>query len=299
MDMKRILTGLCALLSLIATSCDEEYTTYSGPDYIMFSDTLHVLPVQNSGEYFDIPVSATRACGYDRTLAVEVVEAKSNAIEGRHYEIDSYTVTIKAGELAANVRVRGFHENIAVSDSLGFVLRLVTPEDTKWSLYGTDTNVILQKACPFDVNTFTGYCLVISTYLMNYAVSATRLTRSEVDPDNENTIIIKDYFYDGYDIRIRFSTDDILNPLLEMDADQVFASTADAFGTIYGDGKILMYQPAAYTSYYSSCEKFIWQYMTLYVPGMDASSNTVGTFVNAVEWISDDEAEKLMREGID
>lgn len=295
--MKRILTGLCVVLSLLATSCDEEYTTYNGPDYIMFSDTLHVLPVQDSGEYFDIPVSATRACGYDRTLAVEVIESESNAIEGRHYEIESYTVTIKAGELAANVRVRGFHENIAVSDSLGFVLRLVAPENTEWNLYGTDTNVLLQKACPFDVNSFTGYCLVTSTYLMNFTVSSTRLTRSETDPENENTIIIKDYFYDGYDIKIRFSTDDILNPLLEMDADQIFASTADAFGTIYGDGKILMYQPSAYTSYYSSCEKFIWQYMTLYVPGMDASSNTVGTFVNAVEWISDDEAEKLMREG--
>jgi hypothetical protein len=37
--------------------------------------------------------------------------------------------------------------------------------------------------------------------------------------------------------------------------------------------------------------------MTLYAPGMDASQNTVGTFVNAVEWISEDEAERLKREG--
>ena len=37
--------------------------------------------------------------------------------------------------------------------------------------------------------------------------------------------------------------------------------------------------------------------MTLYVPGMAEGTNTVGTFANVVEWISDDEAEKLMREG--
>ena len=111
-----------------------------------------------------------------------------------------------------------------------------------------------------------------------------------------HTIIIKDYFFDGYDARIRFSTGDINNPLIEMD-EQDFGPTSEAFGTLYGDGMIKMYQPTAYTSYYSSCEKFILQYMTLYVPGMAAGYNTVGTFVNAVEWISDDEAEKLKREG--
>ena len=122
------------------------------------------------------------------------------------------------------------------------------------------------------------------------------LTCSEICPDEENTIIIKDYFFKGYDAKIKFEPDDIYNPLIRMD-DQRFAPTADAFGTKYGDGYINMYQPTAYTSYYSSCEKFIFQYMTLYVPGMDASQNTVGTFVNAVEWISEDEAERLKREG--
>ena len=88
----------------------------------------------------------------------------------------------------------------------------------------------------------------------------------------------------------------IIEPLIEME-DQAFGPTSEAFGTLYGDGLIRMYQPTAYTSYFSSCEKFIFQYMTLYVPGMEEGYNTVGTFVNAVEWISDAEAEKLKREG--
>lgn len=276
---------------------DTEYTSYKGPDYILFSDTLYVLPVVDDEEYHEIPVVATNACDYDRTVAVEIIDAGSNAVEGRHYSLESNSVTIKAGELVGNLRLRGYHSNIGVYDSIGVKLHLIVPEDVEWELYGTEANVILKKACRFDINAFTGYCLVTSTFIMNYMPSIDmRLVESVVDTTAENTIIIKDYFFDGYDARIRFSTGDINNPLIEMD-EQDFGPTSEAFGTLYGDGMIKMYQPTAYTSYYSSCEKFILQYMTLYVPGMAAGYNTVGTFVNAVEWISDDEAEKLKREG--
>lgn len=296
--MKNISIVLCVVVSvLLAVSCDEEYTTYSGPNYIMFSDTSYVFPVQNNEDYFEIPVAATVSCDYDRTLAVEVDVTKSNAIEGRHYVLESNTVTIKAGERVANVRMRGFHDNIELTDSLGVALRLLTKEDTKWELYGTETRVALQKACPFDINTFTGYCVVVSSYLMNFVTDTDmRLVRSVRDSENDNCIIIKDYFYDGYDVKIEFDADDILQPRIMME-EQDFGPTSEAFGTLYGDGIIRMYQPAAYVSYFSSCEKFIFQYMTLYVPGMAEGTNVVGTFANVVEWISDDEAEKLMREG--
>lgn len=297
--MRKIFIGLSAAFALMFTfnGCNTDYTTYSGPNYIMFSDTLSVLPVQNNEEYFDIPVAATQACDYDRTLGVEIIDKKSNAIEGKHYSLESNTVTIKAGERSTNVKVRGIYDNIAVTDSLGFVLHLVSDKKTQWDLYGIETKVLLQKTCPFDINLFTGYALITSTYLTAYGDGSRRLIQTEVDPEEENTIIMKDYFYDGYDVKVRFTTDDLLNPLIEMD-DQVFGSTADAFGTIYGNGKINLYQPTYYASYYSSCEQFIYQYMTLYVPGMAEGTNVIGTFINAVKWISDDEAEKLKREGL-
>ena len=55
--MKKIFIGLSAIFAFAFgfTGCDTDYVTYSGPDYIMFSDTLTVLPVQNNEEYFDIP----------------------------------------------------------------------------------------------------------------------------------------------------------------------------------------------------------------------------------------------------
>lgn len=284
-------------LLLIMAGCKEEHTTYKGPNYIMFSDSLYVLPVQNNEEYFDIPVAATQACTYDRTIAVEIIDKESNAIEGLHYTLMENTVTIKAGERVANVRVRGLYDNIAVTDSLGFTLRLVTEKDTQWDMYGTDANIILRKTCPFNIYDFEGYIVLNSTYLYDYTVVDKRLVRAEVDTEEENTIIVKDYFYDGYDVKLKFTTKDPLNPLIEME-EQVFGPTDEAFGTIYGDGKIRMLQPNGYTSYYSSCEGFVYQYMTLYVMNPDESIyGTVGTFINVLKWITDDEAEKLKREG--
>ena len=297
--MKRKYTIIYALMALllIMAGCKEEHTTYKGPNYIMFSDSLYVLPVQNNEEYFDIPVAATQACTYDRTIAVEIIDKESNAIEGLHYTLMENTVTIKAGERGANVRVRGLYDNIAVTDSLGFTLRLVTEKDTQWDMYGTDANIILRKTCPFNIYDFEGYIVLNSTYLYDYTVVDKRLVRAEVDTEEENTIIVKDYFYDGYDVKLKFTTKDPLNPLIEME-EQVFGPTDEAFGTIYGDGKIRMLQPNGYTSYYSSCEGFVYQYMTLYVMNPDESIyGTVGTFINVLKWITDDEAEKLKREG--
>lgn len=297
--MKRKYTIIYALMALllIMAGCKEEHTTYKGPNYIMFSDSLYVLPVQNNEEYFDIPVAATQACTYDRTIAVEIIDKESNAIEGLHYTLMENTVTIKAGERVANVRVRGLYDNIAVTDSLGFTLRLVTEKDTQWDMYGTDANIILRKTCPFNIYDFEGYIVLNSTYLYDYTVVDKRLVRAEVDTEEENTIIVKDYFYDGYDVKLKFTTKDPLNPLIEME-EQVFGPTDEAFGTIYGDGKIRMLQPNGYTSYYSSCEGFVYQYMTLYVMNPNESIyGTVGTFINVLKWITDDEAEKLKREG--
>ena len=297
--MNRISVLASAFIAMLLSlaSCSENYTTYTGPNYMLFSDTLYEFPVQNSTDYFNIPIVATSACNYDRTVAVEIDERGSNAIYGKHYSIESNTLTIKAGELVANLKVRGSYENIEVGDSLGFSLRLITDEENEWNLYGTKANVLLKKACPFDINNFTGYCLITSSFLMQYGKNTeSRLVHTELDPENENTIIVKDFFFDGYDFRVKFDPTEIMNPLVEWE-DQRFGTTAEAFFTKYGDGYIYITQPSAYTSYFSSCENFVFQYMTLYTKEKDGTKLTFGVYVNALEWISDDEAEKLMREG--
>ena len=119
--MKKLLMGcmaaLAALISLVG--CEQDKVVYGGPNYLMFSDTIYYCPVQETNEIFNVPVSATETADRDRTFAVEVIDKESNAVEGKHYKILSNTVTIKAGERAANVEVEGLYENIGINDSLG------------------------------------------------------------------------------------------------------------------------------------------------------------------------------------
>lgn len=296
---KNILLSTIASFVMLATftNCEEQHTLYQGDEYIMFADTLTVLGVENSDEVFDITIAATTVSDKDRTVAVEVIDKHSNAIEGIHYAIESNTVTIKAGELTGSLRIKGIAENLSVDYDPEVMLHLIADDKYHWDLYGGDTTrVVLRKVCPFDINAFSGYAMITSTFLYNYVGSYNRLIKTEVDSTEENTIIMKDFYYDGYDVKLRFTTDDPLNPLIEMD-DQPLVTTGEAFGTVYGDGMLHIYQPTNYVSYYSACEKFIYQYITLWVPGMAAGTNTVGTFIHAIEWISDDEARILQNQG--
>ena len=300
--MKKIMMGcLSAIAALIAlASCSQDYTNYSGPSYIMFSDTLYQYAVQESNEVFNVPVSATEKADFDRTFAVEVVPKQSNAIENRHYRILKNTVTIKAGEMVGNVQVQGIYENIDNTDSLGLTLKLVIPEKYNWTdLYKDYTHVVMQKSCPFDINNFSGWCVVTSTFYSQYLNNVkNRLIKTEVVEGEENTVLLKDVYYKGYDLKLKFNTKNPLEPKVEMD-NQIAGPTGEAFGTIYGDGKLRISQPSIYTSYYHSCLKYVLQYVTMSVDKKDGSSfGTVGTFISMFEWISDAEAEKLKEQGL-
>ena len=296
--MKKLLIGcMAAVAALIAFSgCDQDKVVYSGPNYLMFSDTLYTYAVQETNEIFNVPVSATVPANYDRTFGVEVIDKESNAVEGKHYKILSNTVTIKAGEMSTDVKVQGLYKNIGITDSLGFALRLVIPDTEQWSLYKNEAKVVMQKICPFDIKNFKGYCKVTSSYLSSdyYPKKVDlRLVTSDIVEGKENTIVVHGLYFDGYDMEIKFNRKDVLEPLVEME-EQICGSTGEAFNTIHGDGKLRLNQPTAYTSFYSTNENFILQYVTMSVNNKDGSYyGTVGTFVNVLEWISEAEAEKL------
>lgn len=300
--MKKLLIGcMAAVAALIAFSgCDQDKVVYSGPNYLMFSDTLYTYAVQETNEIFNVPVSATVPADYDRTFGVEVIDKESDAVEGKHYKILSNTVTIKAGEMSTDVKVQGLYKNIGITDSLGFALRLVIPDTEQWSLYKNEAKVVMQKICPFDIKNFKGYCKVTSSYLSSdyYPKKVDlRLVTSDIVEGKENTIVVHGLYFDGYDMEIKFNRKDVLEPLVEME-EQICGSTGEAFNTIHGDGKLRLNQPTAYTSFYSTNENFILQYVTMSVNNKDGSYyGTVGTFVNVLEWISEAEAEKLKEQG--
>lgn len=273
--------------------CESERQIYDGPNYIMFSSERHDLGVMDSEEWFEIPITATRTADHDRNVGVEIIAARSSAIYGMHYTIESTTVTIPAGELNAMLRIKGYPDAISVSDNLGITLNLVLEDEDVWEEYGTETEVYLHKCCPLDMNTFTGYAVLTSTWIMQYMNAESLLVKTHLDDTTPNTIVVESMYYDGYDIRITLLNDNRLEPFVEMPEPQVAGSTGEAFGTIYGNGKLMMMQPADSGSYYSPCEGFLLQYVTMYVEEV----GTVGTYANILEWISDDEAERIMREG--
>ena len=292
--LKTLIVVLGAMLLTTLVGCEAEHTTYDGPNYIMFSAERHDLGILDSEEWFEIPISATRTAKHDRNVGVEIVAARSSAIYGLHYTIESTTVTIPAGELTAMLRIKGYPEAIGVGENLGITLNLAIEQESVWEKYGTETEVYLHKCCPLDMNAFTGYAVLTSTWAMQYMNLESILVKTHLDPTTPNTIVVEDMYYAGYDIRISFMEENRLEPLIEMAEPQVMGSTGEAFGTIYGNGKLMMMQPADSGSYYSPCEGFLLQYVTIYVEEV----GTVGSYAHILEWISDDEAERILREGV-
>ena len=314
--MKRFFNILLLIaLCVGAVSCREQYTTYEGAEYLMFTDTLTTNAVVASGEPFKVAVSSTVARNYDRTYAVEVIDKGSNAVEGKHYRLKSNTITIPAGELSTNVEVYGLYDNIEPTDSLGFTLQLVMRDELKWDLYPNHnrTKVVMFKSCPFDINEWGGtqegsidkpkYCLLTSLLLYSYPgtnTSYSRLVKCYKHPHLDNVVIMKELFYDGYDVELTFNTENPSEPRLEVAADQVIGEEFAVFGIAWGDGKILAQSSPAgtYISQFNSCQKFAQLYIRLYVKDMTTMVGYVGDFYNVLEWISDEEAEEIMREGL-
>lgn len=297
--MKQILKYIAIpFLAAISVACQERYVTYSDAEYVMFADTLATYPVQQDVEYFSIPIVSTVTRDYDRTFGVEIIDKGSNAIEKYHYSLKSNTVTIKAGENRADVLVHGHYDNIGATDSLGFQLRLVMNDNLVMPLYGKDTKAVLMKSCPFDINNFTGYCVLTSMFLYDYSITGSyqRLVYTEKHPTEENMIICRGLLNDGYDVTMRFNSDDPMMPYVTIDEGQVASDEGSFFGTAHGDDKILIRTSPLYDSIFYPCGNYLYVWTEIYVENLGVPVGTVGHFYNIMEWISDEEADRLKNE---
>lgn len=276
----------------VLLGCKDEQPTYQAPDDIQFTETEHLFGVIDNKEWFEVEISAARIAKHDRNIGVEVITSESSATENLHFNIESNTVTIPAGELTTVVRIKGIAENIDITEQPKIILELVLNEEEVNEAYGIRTEITLQRCCPFDMDNFAGYAKITSTWLMQYMNTDSRLVKTEVD-STTNTVIIKDMFYEGYDIRVILDDSDRLAPRVIVPSKQVLGTTGEAFGTIYGNGKLMMSKTAEYESYYGTCENFMVLYTMMYVDNV----GIVGVFASIFEWISDEEAERIMREG--
>ncbi len=302
-----------ALLAVLLGSCSEKGfklgdNIYKGHQFVMFSDTLSTCPVFETAKPFSVPVVASTVTDYDRTFGVQVVDSESNAIENYHYRLESNTVVIPAGKARADVKVIGIYENIEASDSLGFALELLMPEELESELYGKRTNVVLMKSCPFKIEAYTGFCVVTSTFLNEYSATGAyqRIIWTEQieapASDNPEKIVYRikchDWQYDGYDVDIDLIDGDPFSPEVSLHKDQVISDEMSVFNIIYGDNKIRVEDTAVYPSYFYSCDTYLTVGFRAYVNDMSQLFGVVGYFYNVMEWVSKAEAKRLISEGI-
>lgn len=297
MKMKKVILFAAAAVSLLS-GCRQE-TPARLDEYIMFSDTLSVNAVLKDRDTFSVPVVSSVACDYDRTIGVEVIDDGSTAVEGLNYRLKSNTLVIPAGETRADVEVVTDYDTFNETDSLQFSLRLVVPEQVKSSLYGDMTKVRMFKVCPFDENTFSGWCVVTSLFLYNYpGIENTSIQRLiwSYPGEEPGTVVLQNWLFTGYDITVRFDGSDPLAQVVTIDEDQMLSDEQSVFGQINADNRILISTSSAFTSTFNSCSRSadIWFYA--YLKNFSEIMGPVGHFENSVEWISNAEADRLVRE---
>ena len=291
---KYIAMSFVAAMALNA--CQERYVTYDGAEYVMFADTLAVYPVMEGADQFSIPVVSTVTRDYDRTFGVEVLDKLSNAIERKHYSLESNTITIKAGETRTDVKVRGHYNNIGEADSLGFALQLVMNDELEMPLYGKQTKAVLMKTGKFDRSKFTGYCVLSSMFLQNYSQNGeyNRLIYTEPHPTLKNTVICRNWLKDGYDVELTFNDEDPLMPIVTM-ARTVAGDQGSFFGSSYGQWGDKLYVRSSNLAqsifYPLGGYLYIWTEFSVDEYGI------VGDFYNVMQWVTDEEAERIKREG--
>lgn len=260
--MKKLLKVLWALplTALLAVGCQSEDVVYNGGDYVMFSDSVYTMPVLEDDKVFEVPVSATNATDYDRNYAVEIINEKSTAIRGYHFDFVDGTnnITIKAGERVGIVKLKPTYANVAREDSLVISLRLLEPKDEELDLYGNVTRVDMQKCYPFSMDNFMypgAYTYMLASFPFGDQLQQIRVDAEVVD---DHTIKLKNAFSDLYPIRLIFNDSDPLNYVINVPEQEAFKDSN--YGTIY------LRSVEMYPSYFNVPDRFFILYLEMYIP---------------------------------
>ena len=275
-------------VAAVLTGCQSEGIAYSGPEYVAFSDTIYTMPIlSDESAEFDVTVAATTTVDYDRNYAVEMVNEKSTAVRGLHFDFvdNSQNIVIKAGERTANVKLKGHYEKVGRNDSLVVSLRLVSPESQKWDLYGDQTRVDFVKCPPFKMNDFLMIdkddAEVNMKMYASFPFSEQETEFSAVGKKkDETTLIITDMFGSSSEkIRVIFDDSDPLNPTVIVPEQAAFREA--------NYGYVWVRSVDQYPSYYNSFDSFFVLILDAYVPQL----GSFGVYRSVFKCISQDEAE--------
>ena len=279
MKKKLNILFLLPVLMVLGVSCEPSEVTYSGADYVMFGDSVDVCPVTIDEKVFDVNIGATVAYDYDRNFAVEIIDRKSNAIEGVHYTIVSPNFTIKKGERSGSVQLKGIYKNIGTRDSLCVTLKLIADNAQKWDMYSDEINIQLVKSCPFHIDDFTGDMRFYATFPFSTSEVKTFMVKSE--KVNDHRLVLKGLFDDYHEIKIDFDDSDPLEQTVTVPEQTAFVDAS------YGIVSIRSVDSAPSYFYPGEDDRLISMNLELYLAGI----GRFGTYQYLLRWVDPQDAD--------
>ena len=257
MMRKIVYIPLVWLASWLLLACESDEKVYQGPQFVQFADSVCVFPVANSvHQEYEIFVVTSQPVAEDQFFGIEVNEKLSSAKRGEHYQMISNYIRIGKGSNVGSFKIKGFFDSVGQEDSLWIQFQLVSNDLPLSPLYGKSARVQLVKDCGFDVEAFTGNMSLMATFPFTSGDWIQLPVISErVD---ENSVLIKDMFFETYDVKLFFDPSDPLKPKVHV-PDQV-AFVDGRYGKVYCSS--LPDNP----SYFDSCRQRIVLNLMMYVP---------------------------------
>lgn len=194
--MKKIYVLFIALSALLLTGCENDPITYSGPDFVSFSEAT-ISKAVRAGEdgIVTVGIGCANKSSEARTFTVSVDAANTTAVEGTDFEFVSKSVTIPAGEYVGKIQIKGNYDNLTPE---GVVLTLKLDADASMIQEGTTHSIKINLSRFFEFNmewlvgawlaqdVKNGAVLDMTGYGDFYDV--------EIEKVDENTIVIKGFF---------------------------------------------------------------------------------------------------------
>lgn len=148
--MKNIYILFIALSALFLTGCENDTITYSGPDFVSFSEAT-ISKAIRAGEdgVVSIEIGCAGKSNEARTFTVAVDAANTTAVEGTDFDFVSKTVTIPAGEYVGKLQIKGNYDNLTPE---GVTLTLKLNADEAMIQEGTTTVCKLNLSRFFEFN---------------------------------------------------------------------------------------------------------------------------------------------------
>lgn len=150
MIMKNIYILFIALSALFLTGCENDTITYSGPDFVSFSEaTISKAIRADEDGVVSIEIGCAGKSNEARTFTVAVDAANTTAVEGTDFDFVSKTVTIPAGEYVGKLQIKGNYDNLTPE---GVTLTLKLNVDEGMIQEGTTHSIKINLSRFFEVN---------------------------------------------------------------------------------------------------------------------------------------------------